>query len=154
MQPKEKNINVRTLGGWLIPVQILIILNALIWLKNLQTFYALLGEKDNLIKAQNSINASLYNTFIYFELASSILFTFLSFAIFYYFFKRNKFFPLMMTIYLFLELVIDTASYFIFMPITGQQDIVWQQLIFRAVVAVLVIIYLRVSLRVKMTFIH
>lgn len=135
-------------------VQVFIILNALSWIKNLQTFYELLGEKDNLIKTQNISNPSLYNTFIYFELASSVVFTFLSFIVFYYFFKRNKLFPLIMIIYLVIELAVDAASYFIFMPITGQQDIIWQKLIFSAAVAILIISYLKTSIRVKMTFTH
>ena len=60
----------------------------------------------------------------------------------------------MMIIYLVLELIIDTVSYFIFMPITGQMDIIWQKLIFSFIVAILLIVYLRISQRVKMTFIH
>src|SRR5438045_507747 len=100
-----KNINVRTLGGWLMAVQVFIILNALSWLRNLQVFYGLYGDKDNLIRTEGASNPSLYNTFIYFELASSIVFTFLSFMAFYYFFKRNSYFPLLMTVYLILEIL-------------------------------------------------
>lgn len=149
---KGKNINVRNLGGWLMAVQVFIILNALSWLRNLQVFYGIYGDKDNLIRTSGAANPSLYNTFIYFELASSIVFTFLSFMTFYYFFKRNRYFPLIMTGYLILEILVDTISYFTFIPITGQQDIIWQKLIFSSVVAVLLIVYLRISERVKLTF--
>lgn len=150
----EKNINTRNLGGWLMAVQIFIILNAISWLRNLSAFYELYGDRANLIRSKGASDPSLYNFFIYFELAAGIIFTFLSFAVFYYFFKRNRHFPLIMTGYLILELLVDTASYFIFLPITGPQDIIWQKLLFSFVVAVLIIIYLKISVRVKLTYIH
>ncbi len=59
-----------------------------------------------------------------------------------------------MFMYLAIELINDAASYYFFMPIAGQQDIIWQMLIFKFVVAVLLIAYLKISVRVKMTFTH
>src|SRR5688572_18241212 len=79
---EEKQINTRTLGGWLILIQIFIILNAISWVGNLQMFYGIYGEKDTLIKAQNIQDPGLYNAFIYYELAMSLLLTFGGFLVF------------------------------------------------------------------------
>ena len=151
---QEKEINTRTLGGWLIPVQIFIILNAMSWLKNLQIFYGLLGEKDALIKSQNISDPSLYNAFVYYELAASLVFAFLSFAVFYYFFKRNRHFPLMMIVFLVIEIIAELLSILIFGSIINDTSFIWQKIIFSFVIAVLIIVYLKISKRVKLTFIH
>ena len=151
---EKKKINTRTLGGWLILIQIFIILNAISWLKNLQIFYGLLGEKDTLMKSQNITDTSLYNTFIYYELAASLVFTFLSFVVFYYFFKRNRNFPLMMTIFLILELIAELVSLLLFGNLAADSTFMWQKIIFSFVIAVLMIVYLRISKRVKLTYIH
>jgi hypothetical protein len=154
MQESEKQINTRTLGGWLIPIQVFIILNAMSWLRNLQVFYGLLGEKDILIKGMKITNPNLYVNFIYYELAVSLVFTFLSFVVFYYFFKRNRYFPLMMTLFLILEVIAESVSFILFSSLGTQQDMMIQKLIFKGVVSVLIIVYLRISKRVKLTFIH
>jgi hypothetical protein len=154
MQESEKQINTRTLGGWLIPIQVFIILNAMSWLRNLQVFYGLLGEKDILIKGMKITNPNLYVNFIYYELAVSLVFTFLSFVVFYYFFKRNRYFPLMMTLFLILEVIAESISFILFSSLGTQQDMMIQKLIFKGVVSVLIIVYLRISKRVKLTFIH
>ena len=150
----NKEINTRTLGGWLILIQIFIILNAISWVKNLQIFYGLLGEKDALMKSQNITDTASYNTFIYYELAASLVLTFLSFMIFYYFFKRNRHFPLMMTVFLVFEIVIEVISLILFSHLAGDPSFMWQKIIFSSAVAVLIIVYLRVSKRVRLTFIH
>jgi hypothetical protein len=149
-----KKIDTRTLGGWLILIQVFIILNAFSWLNNLQLYYKLLGEKDQLIKDKGVSDPSIYITFIYYELASSLIFTFGTFAVFYYFFKRNSYFPLIMTIYLAAEVLVEGLSFLLFSSIAGESALIWQKLIFSAVISVFIIIYLRVSKRVKVTFIH
>lgn len=154
LQMAEKEINTRTLGGWLILIQIFIILNAISWIGNLQTFYSLYGEKDTLIKAQNIADPSSYNAFIYYELAASLLLTFGAFMVFYYFFKRNRNFPLMMTVYLIVEVISELLSLFLFGSLIPDKTIIYQKLAFTVVIAVSIIIYLRVSKRVKLTFIH
>lgn len=151
---EEKEINTRTLGGWLILIQIFIILNAISWVGNLQTYYGLYGEKDILIKKENISDPALHNTFIYYELASSLLFAFGAFVVFYYFFKRNRHFPLIMTIYLILEVIAETLTVIIFSSIIPDKNIIYQKLAFTAVIAVSIIVYLKVSKRVKLTFIH
>lgn len=154
MDKEEKKINTRTLGGWLIPVQIIIILNAISWIGNLQIFYRLLGEKDILIKDKNLTDTSVYSTFIYYELAASLVFAFSAFVVFYYFFKRNRYFPLIITIYLIAEIIVEGLSFLLFGSLANDPALMWQKLIFSFVIAVLIIGYLRVSKRVKLTFIH
>ncbi|MCI0449826.1 MAG: DUF2569 domain-containing protein [Chlorobi bacterium] len=150
----KKEISTKTLGGWLIPIQIFIILNAISWVRNLQIFYGLLGEKEVLIKSQNITDPEKYFTFIYYELAVSLIFTFLSFVLFYYFFKRNKYFPLMMTIFLITEVIAESLSFILFGSLIPVQEIVIQKLAFSSVIAIIIIVYLKVSKRVKLTFIH
>jgi|SRR4030095_4530853 len=154
MVPEEKKINTRTLGGWLIPVQIIIILNAMSWIGNLQLFYQLLGEKDILIRDKNIQDPSIYMTFIYYELAASLMFAFSAFVVFYYFFKRNRYFPLIMTIYLIAEVLVEGLSFLLFGSLSNNPELMWQKLAFSIVIAVLIIFYIKKSERVKLTFIH
>jgi hypothetical protein len=151
---EEKQINTRTLGGWLILVQIIIILNAISWVGNLQTYYGLLGEKDKLIKVQNPADPALYTNFIYYELASSLVMTFLSFAVFYYFFKRNRNFPLFMTVFLALQIIVEALTFIIFSSIIPDNNIIYQRIGFTIAVSAMLIVYIRVSKRVRLTFIH
>jgi hypothetical protein len=151
---EEKQINTRTLGGWLILIQIFIILNAISWVGNLQMFYGIYGEKDTLIKAQNIQDPGLYNAFIYYELAMSLLLTFGAFLVFYYFFKRNKNFPLIMTVYLIIEVAAEGLSFLLFGSMIPDKALIYQKFGFTFVIAVAIIIYLKVSKRVKLTFIH
>jgi hypothetical protein len=149
----EKEINTRTLGGWLILIQIFIILNAISWAGNLQVYYKLLGDKDNYLKEKGITNTGTYTAFVYYELAASLLFTFGAFAVFYYFFKRNTYFPLIMTIYLIIEVITETVSFFLFSHLSTDPSLMIQKLAFSAVIAIFVIVYLRISKRVKLTFI-
>lgn len=151
---EEKQINTRTLGGWLILIQIFIILNAISWVGNLQLFYGIYGEKDKLIKAQNITNPSLYTAFIYYELAASIIFTFGAFLVFYYFFKRNIRFPLIMIVYLIAEVLSEGLSFVVFGSMIPDKSLIYQKFGFTVVIAAAIIVYLRVSKRVKLTFIH
>lgn len=149
----KKEINTRTLGGWLIAIQIFIILNAISWVKNLELYYRLLGEKEILIKEKNLSDPTMLNIFFYYELAASLVFTFLAFVVFYYFFKRNKLFPLLMIIYLVFEVAIEAISLLIFGHLSNNPELMMQKLAFSLVIASAMIIYLKRSERVKQTFI-
>jgi len=150
---EKKEINTRTLGGWLIAVQAFIILNAISWVGNLQVYYKLLGEKDVLIKEKPAADAGLLNTFVYFELAASLVFTFLCFVVFYYFYKRNRNFPLIFIIYLVAEIIVEAVSYLLFAHLSNDPVLMLQKLAFSTVIAVVMIVYLKRSERVKQTFI-
>ncbi len=150
---EKKEINTRTLGGWLIAVQAFIILNAISWVGNLQVYYKLLGEKDVLIKEKPAADAGLLNTFVYFELAASLVFAFLCFVVFYYFYKRNRNFPLIFIIYLVAEVIVEAVSYLLFAHLSNDPVLMLQKLAFSTVIAVVMIVYLKRSERVKQTFI-
>lgn len=150
----KKQINSASLGGWLIPIQIFIILNAISWIKNLQIFYNLLSEKQTLINQKPLDMMKLTEFFIYYELAVSLIFSFFSFAVFYYFFKRNKLFPILMITYLILEIILETVSLIIFRNLYEDYNFIIQKFIFTIVIASLIILYLLKSERVKLTFIH
>ena len=150
---EKKEINTRSLGGWLIAVQAFIILNAISWVGNLQVYYKLLGEKDVLIKEKPAADADLLNTFVYFELAASLVFAFLCFVVFYYFYKRNRNFPLIFIIYLVAEVIVEAVSYLLFAHLSNDPVLMLQKLAFSTVIAVVMIVYLKRSERVKQTFI-
>lgn len=150
--PKIKGIN--NLGGWLSVVQIFIILNAFGWIRNLQLFYGLLGEKDKLIQTQKPPDPSLYSFFIYYELAASFIFIFLSVYLIYYMFKRSKYFPVMFIVYLILDLLAEALVLVLFSSVAETPLIAEEKLIVGAAVALLLIVYVKVSKRVKLTFIN
>lgn len=154
VEKKEKVLNTDTLGGWLILIQVFIIVNAITWIGNLQLFYKLLGEKDILIKGKGATDPSLYNVFIYYELAASLIFAFLCFVVFYYFYKRNKNFPLIITIYVIAEVVVEGVSFLLFGSLADNSTLLWQKLAFTAFVAAAISTYVKVSKRVKLTFVH
>lgn len=149
-----KEINTKILGGWLILVQAYIILNVVMWVKNAQIFWGLLGEKDKLIAAMgNNPNIALYTAFMYYEFVASVVFMIMMFSLFFIFFKKWSVFPTLMIITLVFEALSETFSYFYFGPISGNAEGILQKLIFSVVIAAVLIVYLKVSKRVKMTFI-
>lgn len=149
-----KEINTKILGGWLILVQAYIIFNTVVWLKDAQLFYGILDKKDYLIAALgNNPNLGLYKIFIYFEFISSIFYVLVSFALFFIFFKRSKYFPKLMIALLALQIITETFSYFYFGPISGYQENLLQKLLFSVVIAAAMGTYLVISKRVKLTFI-
>ena len=134
-------------------MQEFIILNAISWVGNLQVYYKLLGEKDVLIREKPAADAGLLNTFVYFELAASLVFAFLCFVVFYYFYKRNRNFPLIFVIYLVAEVIVEAVSYLLFAHLSNDPVLMLQKLAFSTVIAVVMIVYLKRSERVKQTFI-
>lgn len=149
-----KEINTKILGGWLILVQAYIIFNLVVWLKDLNLFWGLLKEKDKMLEALGSNpNIGLYTTFIYFEVVVSIVFTLAMFAMFFIFFKKWRVFPKLMISVLTLQIASEAFSYFYFGPISGYQESLLQKLVFSAFVALILIGYLVMSKRVKMTFV-
>jgi len=147
-----KGIN--NLSGWLSVVQIFIILNAFGWIRNLQLFYGLLGEKDKLIKDLKIADPSLYSFFIYYELAVSLVLIFFTVILVYYMFKRSKYFPMIFIIYLILDLVVEALVLVLFSSVAETPLIAKEKLIVGAAIAVLLIVYIKISKRVKVTFIH
>ena len=146
--------NIQNLAGWLSAVQVFIILNAFGWLRNLQLFYGLLEEKDKLIETQKMADPSLYNFFIYYELGASLLFVFLSAALIYYMFKRSKYFPNMLIVFLVLDLAAEALVLVLFSSVSAVPLIADEKLIAGAAIAVLLIVYIKISKRVKATFIY
>ena len=71
---------------------------------------------------------------------------------FFIFFKKWKLFPKLMIITLILQILSEAFSYFYFGPISGYQESLLQKLIFSSAIAVLLIVYLIISKRVKLTF--
>lgn len=154
MKP-EKDVDLKginSISGWLIAVQVFIILNAFGWIRNMDLFFGLLGEKDKLIESQKIANPFLYNAFIYYEITASIIFTVFSVAVVYYMIKRAKFFPSMFIIYIVLNLVVEAFVLVIFSEVSETPLITKEKLIFSVVIGVLLIIYIKVSKRVKQTF--
>lgn len=145
-----KGIN--SVSGWLIAVQVFIILNAFGWLRNMELFFGLLGEKDKLIESQKIADPFLYNAFMYYEIAASVIFTVFSIAVVYYMIKRAKFFPSMFIIYIVLNLAVEAFVLLIFNEVSETPLITKEKLIFSVVIGVILIIYIRVSKRVKQTF--
>ncbi len=149
----EKNKSINSVGGWLMAVQVFIFLNAYGWIRNFQIFSGLLSEKDKLIQSQGIADPALYNFFIYYELAASIIFTVFSIALIYYMFKRAKLFPMLFVIYIILDLLTDALVLFFFGSVSESPEIIKQKLIFSFVITILLISYIRFSKRVKETFI-
>ena len=149
----KKEINTRTLGGWLIPIQVFIIVNAISWVGNLQLYYELLGKTDSYLKEKQITDTAVYTVFVYYELAASLVFAFGSFVVFYFFYKRNRYFPAVMIIFLAAEVVVEAVSYFLFSHLAPDNTLMLQKLIFSIAVAALIIVYLKISERVKLTYI-
>ena len=145
-----KGIN--SISGWLIAVQVFVILNAFGWIRNMELFFGLLGEKDKLIESQKISDPFLYNAFIYYEITASLIFTVFSVAVVYYMIKRAKFFPSMFIIYIVLNLAVEALVLVIFNEVSETPLITKEKLIFSVVIGVILIIYIKVSKRVKQTF--
>ncbi len=149
----EKSKSINNIGGWLMVVQVFIFLNAYGWVRNFQIFSGLLNEKDKLIQTQVITDAALYNYFIYYELAASIIFTVFSIALIYYMFKRSKLFPMLFVIYIILDLLTDGLVMLFFGSVSEAPAIIMQKLIFSLIITILLVSYIKFSRRVKETFI-
>jgi hypothetical protein len=153
MELNEKSKSINNIGGWLMVVQVFIFLNAYGWVRNFQIFSELLNEKDKLIQTQVITDAVLYNYFIYYELAASIIFTVFSIALIYYMFKRSKLFPVLFVIYIILDLLTDGLVMLFFGSVSEAPAIIMQKLIFSLIITILLVSYIKFSRRVKETFI-
>jgi len=145
-----KGIN--SISGWLIAVQVFIILNAFGWIRNMELFFGLLGEKDKIIESQKIADPFLYNAFIYYEIAASIIFTVFSVALVYYMIKRSRYFQVMFIVYIVLDLLAEALVLVVFNSISETPLITTEKLIFSLAIGVIFIIYVRISKRVKQTF--
>jgi hypothetical protein len=134
-------------------VQVFIFLNAYGWVRNFQIFSGLLSEKDKLIQTQSISDPALFDFFMYYELAASIIFTVFSVVLIYYMFKRSRLFPMLFIIYLILDLLTDALVLAFFGSVSESPAIITQKLIFGLIITILLISYIRFSKRVKETFI-
>ena len=143
----------RTLNGWLILVQMFLIVKAFVWIRNVELYLSVVDKKDELLKTLGAVDIGMYNIFVYFELIMS--FVCLSFYIImiYYLFKRSQFFPKLANIFIISEILLNIISTFIFIGIQPAEPAILWNLAVNFVVAVLLIIYLRNSVRVKLTFV-
>jgi hypothetical protein len=154
METHERIKDYRTIGGWLMLLQIFIILNGISWLRNLQLFYGLLGEKEKLMNEMQVADTSLYTSFIYFEIASAIIMLMFTAALIYFMFRRTKMFKLFMIIYLVVEIILELIVFFVYGSLTQTQGgLPVEKLIFTTVIAALITFYIMTSERVKLTFI-
>lgn len=151
LEINKRSIN--NLGGWLMVVQVFIFLNAYGWVRNFQIFSGLLNERNKLIQSQKITDVTLYNYFIYYEIAASIIFTVFSIVLIYIMFKRLRLFPMLFVIYILLDLLTDALILVFFGSVSDSPDIVYQKLIFSFIISVLFISYIRFSKRVKETFV-
>ncbi|MFI5144606.1 MAG: DUF2569 family protein [Ignavibacteria bacterium] len=143
----------RTLNGWLILVQMFLIIKAFVWIRNVELYLTVVDKKDELLKTINVSDTGLYNIFVYFELVMSFLCLFFYIILIYYMFKRSRFFPKLANLFLISEILLNFISTFIFIQLQPIEPAIIWNLAVNFVVAVLMIIYLRNSVRVKMTFV-
>lgn len=150
---KKKILNYNSLGGWLIPIQIFLILNSISWLKVFTVFLGLLGEKDKLSETYGALDPSQSLFFIYYELISSVVLVSLSIVTIYYFFRRSRYFKPLMIIYLILDFLVQLISYFLFGSQMAEQSHILQKLAFSFVISLLISVYIIMSMRVRSTFV-
>ncbi len=151
----EEKTNFKSLGGWLIPLQVFIILNGISWFRNLELFMGLLNEKDKLIDKLHSSDPSVYLSFIYFEIITAVVMLAFTVALFYFMFRRYKLFKLLTIIYFITEVILEAAVIFIFSSrMDGIGAIPVEKIYFTAAISLLVIIYILKSRRVELTFIN
>jgi Protein of unknown function (DUF2569) len=154
MEQGDNLKGINSISGWLIVVQVFIVLNAFGWIRNLQLFYGLLGEKDRLIQTQRITDPFLYNAFIYYEIIASLIFITFSIILVYYMFKRSRFFPFIFILYLVLDLFAEALVVVAFSAVSETPLITREKLIFGLAIAVFLISYIRFSKRVKLTFVN
>ena len=140
-------------GGWLMVVQIILFLLIFARLRDVQLFYGLLGEEEKLLKIQGVTDPHLYTAFIYTELISGAVLLMWASVLIYLFFKRQKLFPVLMIIFIIADQLTDAAVFYLFQPLAASSPFVSQKLIFGIIIGMLLIAYLVLSERVKLTFI-
>ena len=145
--------NYRNLNGWLILVQMFFIVKAFVWIRNVELYLNVFDKKDELLKTINVSNTGLYNIFVYYELVMSFLCLSFYIIMIYYLFKRSRFFPKLTNIFLICEILLNFISTFIFIQLQPVEPAIIWNLAVNFAVAVLMIIYLRNSVRVKLTFV-
>ncbi len=148
MDRKYKNIN-----GWLFAVQIFLIVKAFIWIRNVQLYLGILDKKDEMLTSMGITEPGLYNIFVYYEVVTSFLCLSFYIIMVYYMFKRSRLFPKLTYIFLVSEFIINIISTTIFIQILPIEASIMWNLIVNFVIAVIILIYLKYSERVKLTFI-
>ena len=148
MEKKYTNLN-----GWLILVQMFLIIKAFVWIRNVELYLNVFEKKDELLKTINVSNTGLYNFFVYFELVMSFLCLSFYIIMIYYLFKRSRFFPKLTNLFLISEILLNFISTFIFIQLQPVEPAIIWNLAVNFAVAVIMIVYLRNSARVKLTFV-
>lgn len=151
----EQKTDFKSLGGWLIPLQVFIILNGISLFRNLELFMGLLNEKDKLIDKLHASDPSIYLSFIYFEIITAVVMLAFTAALFYFMFRRYRLFKLLTIIYFITEVILEAAVIFIFSSrMEGIAAVPVEKIYFTAAISLLVIIYILKSRRVELTFIN
>jgi hypothetical protein len=149
----KENTKYYSLGGWLIPLQVFIILNGISWFRNLELFLGLLNEKDKLMETLHTQDPSIYVSFIYFEIVTAIVMLAFTAALFYFMFRRYKLFKMLTIIYFITEVILEAAVIFIFSSrMEGITAVPVEKIYFTAAISLLVIMYIIKSKRVHLTF--
>ena len=151
----QKQINTNYLAGWLIMVQVFIMVSVLQWIKNAQLYWGLLDEKDKLITALgNNADKSFYISFVYYEFISSVVVCLAMLVSFTMFFKKSRHFPMILIITVILEVAAESISVFVFGSISGYMDQLVQRLVMGVIISICIVVYLIKSERVKLTFVR
>jgi hypothetical protein len=116
-------------------------------------FWGLLGEEDKLMKTQGITDPHMYTTFIYIELIAGIILLIWALTLMYLFFKRVRLFKILMIIFIIVDQLTDVIIYSLFHSLASSGPYVLQKLIFGIIIGALLIFYLALSERVKLTFI-
>jgi hypothetical protein len=147
------NKKYNNLNGWLIAVQIFMIVKAFIWIRNVQLYLGILDEKDNLLSSMGIKDPHLYNIFVYFELINSFLCLSFYIMLIYYMFKRSHFFPMLVFIFLISEFIFNIISALIFIQIQPMDSSAIWSLLVNFIIALIILLYIKRSERVKFTFV-
>ncbi|RPI17524.1 MAG: DUF2569 family protein [Ignavibacteriae bacterium] len=155
MDKQEKVKDYKSIGGWLMVLQVFILLNGISWLRNIQLFFGLLGEKEKLIDEMHISAPGAYTAFIYFEIVAAIVMLLFTITLIYYMFKMAKVFKLLVIIYVAVEVVLEFLVYFLFGPMLQTiGSIPVEKMAFSVVIAGLITFYILTSIRVKETFVR
>lgn len=155
MDYSEKEKNYKSLGGWLMVLQVFILLNGISWLRNLQLYFGLLDEKNKLISDMHISDPSAYVSFIYFEIVSAVVMLLFTAVLIYFMFKMASIFRILMIIFVTVEVLLELTVYFIYgSMLQSIGAIPVEKMVFTVVIAGMIIYYMSKSERVMKTFIN
>ncbi len=112
-----------------------------------------LVSKNEMLTSMGITEPNLYNIFVYYEVVTSFLCLSFYIIMVYYMFKRSRLFPRLTYIFLVSEFILNFISTIIFLQILPIEASIMWNLIVNFVIVVIILIYLKYSERVKLTFI-